>query len=317
MKGNISIFKKLFWVLMVLLLTATGVNAASVQANSEDISENLNLEAIASLFGEVKHLEEFEKKLNDPELQLSNLDLNADGNVDYLRVVESYEGSLHVIIIQAVLAKDTFQDVATIEADKDENNKEIVQVIGDPYIYGPDYVIEPVYVERPAIFVFFWASAMYHAYFSPYYWGYYPPYFHHWHPRPPYFYHRHIHNHINSHHTYHRGHRRKIPEANNLQKKLRKNDYAVKYPNKSHLNKAVAKPSLKPAVKPQSIVKPAKKPSMKPAAETRPSSNPIVKPKPMNRPVTKPRPVSIPKPMIKPRPMSMPRPMARPAAHMR
>lgn len=34
---------------------------------------------------------------------ISNLDLNQDGYVDYLRVVETVEGNTHVFVIEAVL----------------------------------------------------------------------------------------------------------------------------------------------------------------------------------------------------------------------
>lgn len=47
------------------------------------------------------------------------------------------------------------------------------RVIGDPYIYGPYYIIEPVYVYTPSIFSFFWGPR-YFRWHSPYYWGYYP-----------------------------------------------------------------------------------------------------------------------------------------------
>jgi cystathionine beta-lyase family protein involved in aluminum resistance len=48
--------------------------------------------------------------LNDPELQISNLDLNNDNEVDYLRVIETVENRTHVIIIQSILDNDVYQD---------------------------------------------------------------------------------------------------------------------------------------------------------------------------------------------------------------
>ena len=64
----------------------------TVEASNTDISDNLDLEAVASIFAEAENLEDFEKRLNDPETRISNLDLNEDGYVDYLRVVEKVEG---------------------------------------------------------------------------------------------------------------------------------------------------------------------------------------------------------------------------------
>ena len=47
----------------------------TVQAQSNDISYNLDLQAVASIFGESRDLEEFEMRLNDYDAQISNLDL--------------------------------------------------------------------------------------------------------------------------------------------------------------------------------------------------------------------------------------------------
>ena len=84
---------KLHYVWAVLAFsfaTSQAQDKTTVEATSSDISENLDLEAVASVFGESKDLEEFEKKLNDPKTQISNLDLNEDGEVDYLRVLEEF-----------------------------------------------------------------------------------------------------------------------------------------------------------------------------------------------------------------------------------
>jgi len=74
--------RKLFGsLLFVLLIASTNLYAqdvTTVEATDSDISDNLDLEAVASVFGDSENLEEFEKKLNDPETQISNLDLNED-----------------------------------------------------------------------------------------------------------------------------------------------------------------------------------------------------------------------------------------------
>ncbi|MBK8490816.1 MAG: hypothetical protein IPL49_07955 [Saprospirales bacterium] len=38
------------------------------------LKENLNIEDVAEIFGESSDLEDFEKRLNDPESMISNLD---------------------------------------------------------------------------------------------------------------------------------------------------------------------------------------------------------------------------------------------------
>jgi hypothetical protein len=72
-----------------------------VNAMNNEISDNLDLRA-ADIFGDSRNLREFERQLNDPELQISNLDLNNDNEVDYLRVIETVDNRTHVVIIQSV-----------------------------------------------------------------------------------------------------------------------------------------------------------------------------------------------------------------------
>ena len=132
-------------MLCVGILLAVGMSRAdetvTVTATSSDISENLDLKIVATLFGQAKDLEQFEMMLNNPDSAFSNLDLNGDGEVDYLRVIETADEERHLVVVQAVLAKDIYQDVASIFIDKDESTQSVVvQVIGDEYIYGEDYM---------------------------------------------------------------------------------------------------------------------------------------------------------------------------------
>ncbi|WP_309641340.1 hypothetical protein [Flavobacterium sp.] len=173
----------------------------TVNATSSEISDNLDLRAIASIFGDAKNLDDFERQLNDPKIQISNLDLNEDNQVDYLRVIESVEDNTHLIIIQSVLGKDTFQDVATIEVERDRNNQVQVQVVGDVYMYGQNYIYEPVYVATPIIYATFWAPH-YRPYCSTWFWNYYPTYYYAWNPCPVFRYRHNIGIHINFNNHY-------------------------------------------------------------------------------------------------------------------
>jgi hypothetical protein len=128
-----------------LFLNSFAQDRTTVNASSSEISDNLDLRAVASIFGDSRDLEDFEQRLNDPKNQISNLDLNGDNQVDYLRVIETVEGRTHLIVLQSVLGRDTFQDVATVEVEKDSNNRVQIQVVGDVYMYGQNYIYEPVY----------------------------------------------------------------------------------------------------------------------------------------------------------------------------
>jgi hypothetical protein len=76
----------------------------------------------------------------------------------------------HLVSVQAVLGEDLYQDVATFDVEKDPQGQVQVQVVGDPYVYGPDYVVRPSYASPPLITALFWA-ATYNAWRSPYSWG--------------------------------------------------------------------------------------------------------------------------------------------------
>jgi len=228
MKSNI------ITAVFAFLLTATAFSQdrTTVTANNSDISDNLDLRAVASIFGESANLEDFERQLNDPSKQISNLDLNYDNQVDYLRVIESVEGYTHLIIIQSVLGRDNYQDVATIEVERGSNNQVQVQVVGDVYMYGENYIYEPIYVHQPIIYNTFWVGN-YRPYNSIWYWGYYPTYYHYWHPHPVFTYRRNVNVYINVSNHYNYVNTRRSDRAVALYNGRRANYYERQYPTRS------------------------------------------------------------------------------------
>ncbi len=176
-------------ILFASVLLLCGQDTYTVSANNEDISQNLDLKIVAKLFSEANTVEQFEIMLNNPDSAYSNLDLNGDGQIDYLRVVEAGTNDTRIVVIQAVLAKDIYQDVASIYIEKNANTNDVkVQVIGDEYVYGTNYIIEPVYIYRPVIYNWLWSPRWY-CWESPWYWGYWPIW---WYYRPCFAYHWYI-----------------------------------------------------------------------------------------------------------------------------
>lgn len=195
--------RRLAWMLTLLL--ALGVTESvkadetiTVSSTSSEIAAGLDLKAVAKIFASAKDLEQFEAILNNPDSSFVNLDLNGDGDIDYIRVVETGSGDNRLIVLQAILAKDIFQDVASIRVVKDEAQNIQVTITGDEKIYGENYVITPVYIYRPVIYDWFWGPNWY-CWNSPYYWGYWPGW---WRPVPCWGYDWYVH-HI---HVYHHAH---------------------------------------------------------------------------------------------------------------
>ena len=332
---------------MLSILTgwqSSAQDVTTITANSDDISDNLDLEAVASVFGESKDLEDFEKRLNDPNTQISNLDLNNDGEVDYLRVMETAENNVHSISIQSVLGKDQYQEVAVIDVKKDSKGTTQVQVVGNVDMYGPNYYITPYYPVVPVFFSLFWV-ATYRPWYSPWYWGYRPPYFRPWVPYPPHIYRSNVHVHININNSYNRNNVR-INNSTNI--RTRDNAYFKNNPDKSfnkrnpgtsNRNELLSDRKSRPADRGinsdrgyKSTGRPVKKPSSKPATRpsTKPSTRPATKPntrpsyskpstrpssKPSTRPATKPstRP-SYSKPNTRPSTRPSTKPSARPSS---
>lgn len=229
--------------ILVLALCTTFFNVqaqrrvvTTARATSYDISDNLDLDAVASIFGDSENLEDFERRLNDPDNRISNLDLNEDGYIDYLRVIETSSDRNSLVVVQAVLDDDVYQDVATIEIERVHNGAHRIQIVGDAYIYGPDYIIEPYFYRTPLIFSFFWGPR-YSPWHSPYYWNYYPRWYSYYRPYSPFKYQRHIYSEINVQNTYHRANSRIIQYSGDNYNHIRRNDYANRHPDRAFVNR--------------------------------------------------------------------------------
>ncbi len=130
--------------LLFLFFTFSMFCANAQQTNSSyEAGEDFDLEAVMSVMEDAEDLADLEKKINDPDMQVNNLDLNSDDEVDIVKIVEYDEDNTRLLVIQAVLGENDFQDVATIEIEKHGEDSISLQIVGDPDLYGPDYVLEP------------------------------------------------------------------------------------------------------------------------------------------------------------------------------
>ena len=199
MKKNLSILVVAVSLLCSPFFTQAQEDSTAMLGLAGD---NLDLYAVLTLFQKSKTIEAFEKSLNDEQTKINNLDLNLDKKVDFIKVTTKKEDSSFTFILQVDVAKTETQDVAIILVNKDKG-KVTIQAVGDPELYGKDYVIEPkgqssvtanpgytgadpVTVNVPATttvvvqsapIVQYVYSPAYVPYYPPYYYGYYPPYF--------------------------------------------------------------------------------------------------------------------------------------------
>ena len=221
----------------VVTMPKTHVTTTTTQvyATEPDISLYLDLQAVAAIFAQSSTVREFESLLNNSSYIISNLDLNRDGYVDYLRVVSAMQGYNHVFVIQAVLAPNVYQDVATVVAEVPAYGNYYVEVIGSSYIYGPNYVIRPVYYTRPYIFNHI-CRHDYSPWKSPWYWNHYPSYYKHPAPVHVNHYHAYVNTFMKNHkychevHFYNTCHYR---DYHRLCTTICRNDYGKQYPERS------------------------------------------------------------------------------------
>lgn len=190
-------------VVTILLLLTAFVAQAQSTIESEVPGDNFSLEGALELFKKSSSPEEFEKMLNSSDSRVNNLDLNNDGRIDYIRVIDRNEGNVHAFIIQAVISQSESQDVAVIELEKLADGKAILQITGDADVYGMETIIEPTEevrvnagttTARTVVNVWTWPSVQYvygptySVWVSPWSWAYHPFWWTPWRPVAYYVY---------------------------------------------------------------------------------------------------------------------------------
>ncbi len=235
---------KNFFRVTVLTLTAILMFAMPSQATKtqEVLGDHFSLEGALDLFKKATTPEDFESQLNNSDHLVSNLDLDADGYVDYIRVEDFVQDDVHAMVLSVMLSAKEQQDIAVIEIEKTGASSAMLQIIGDEDMFGSRIIIEPYEegadlrsgpdaweeVARLTVNVWVWPSVRalyrptYVAWRSPWKWQVYP---HWWKPSKPhtlvwYRVHRpHYHPHFHTVHTHKvvRAHKIYVPKRRTAQ----------------------------------------------------------------------------------------------------
>jgi hypothetical protein len=230
-----TIMKKYMYT-PVLVMLFTALMTVRAQDRQEEYlglpGDNLNLYAVMKLFQESETLEGFERKLNAEDSRINNLDLNGDGYVDYIRVIDNVDRNVHYIVLQVAISSRENQDVAVFTVWREDGGQVQIQLAGDEALYGRNYIIEPIFDETPnpgytgntrtingqnvivnrtttveiaawplVRFIFLPTYVVWH---SPWYYSYYPSY---WRPWSPFYWHYYYGYHYN-YYSYYYGHYR-------------------------------------------------------------------------------------------------------------
>ena len=142
---RMKMYKTLFTTLSassILCFTAIAQNPASIDSTGLP-GDDFSLQGALEMFQQAASPEDFEKKINDVNNNVNNLDLNGDGEVDYIRVVSRKEDDVHILVLQAPISANENQDIAVIEIEKNGIASALLQIIGDEEIYGETVIVEP------------------------------------------------------------------------------------------------------------------------------------------------------------------------------
>ncbi|MBN8863647.1 MAG: hypothetical protein J0H92_09765 [Sphingobacteriales bacterium] len=208
-------------LLALLLLAGIGSASARQSASVSGIDstglpgDQFSLQGALAMFQQSSGIEDFEKRINSSSNGVNNLDLNGDGETDYVRVQDRANGDVHVFVLQVPISETESQDIAVIELERTGDTSAVIQIIGDEDIYGENVVIEPDGGSEDAAFlspaeaslaggpsypeyefgtrrlvvnVWFWPSVRfvyapaYRPWVSPWYWRHYPGWWRPWRP---------------------------------------------------------------------------------------------------------------------------------------
>jgi hypothetical protein len=131
--------KQLF--LLFVCITAT----AGIKAQTDSTGmpgDNFSLQGALEMFKQSSSIEEFEKLINTENKNVNNLDLNGDGEIDYVKVISKADKDVHAFILQVAVSETENQDIAVIELEKTGDTTAMLQIIGDDEIYGDQVIVE-------------------------------------------------------------------------------------------------------------------------------------------------------------------------------
>jgi hypothetical protein len=184
-----------------LLLAATTITTKAQTISLADSTglpgDNFSLEGALELFKKSASPEEFERLINSEDNKVNNLDLNEDGEIDYIKVIDKNDNGAHAFILQVAVSESENQDIAVIELEKTGDNQAVAQIVGDEDIYGEETILESTDevvtnagTSRSRVVVNVWAwpavryvyAPSYRVWVSPYRWRVYPTWWRPWRP---------------------------------------------------------------------------------------------------------------------------------------
>lgn len=194
----------------MVCFAATTISAKAQQDSTGMPGDNFSLQGALEMFKQASSIEEFEKLINMQDKNVNNLDLNGDGEIDYIKVIDKAGNNVHAFVLQVAVSETENQDIAVIELEKTGDTTAVLQIIGDEEIFGEQVIVEAsdegdeemdnnsgsgngpgadfFETNRIVVNVFFWPSVRfvhrpaYVPWVSPWRWRHYPGWWRPWRP---------------------------------------------------------------------------------------------------------------------------------------
>jgi hypothetical protein len=176
--------KKIFIAITGLALLVSGCGQNPPQQNNVTIENNttagFDVNKLAQFVKTSTDPQTLEKAINNPANQINNLDLNKDGNIDYLKVQEGENNKIKVI--DDVSATESVT-VATIDVspsanngNNSNNNTADLSIQGNPSYAGYNNYYHSSFSFTDILLMSYLMRP--HGYYMPmYHYGYYPSYY--------------------------------------------------------------------------------------------------------------------------------------------
>jgi len=202
--------QKLKHLLLLFISFANTAVSASATADSTGLpGVHFSLQGALEMFKQASSIEAFEKLINTENSHVNNLDLNGDGEIDYISVIHKADKDAHAFILRVAVSATENQDIAVIELEKTGDTTAMLQIIGDDEMYGETVIVEasdegdevetdegkgcgPSFdytkASRIIVNVFYWPSVRfvlrpaYIPWVSPWSWRHYPGWWRPWRP---------------------------------------------------------------------------------------------------------------------------------------
>jgi len=170
--------KKIFIALTGLVLLVSACSQRQPQQNNVTIENNttagFDVNKLAQFVKTSTDPQTLEKAINNPANQINNLDLDKDGNIDYLKVQEADNNNLKVI---DDVSNSESVTVASIKVGPTGNNNTAdMSIQGNPSYAGYNNYYHSSFSLTDVLILSYFLRP--HSYYMPmYHYGYYPSYY--------------------------------------------------------------------------------------------------------------------------------------------